>query len=96
MLCVFLQSIQPIGCAVWRGQLGVTGLWTYFCGKCSYKNANKTHMDIHIRSHTGEKPFQCRMCGKNFSTKGNASAHIVGVHKTPARGNIAMLLHKKV
>ncbi|CAG0890431.1 unnamed protein product [Darwinula stevensoni] len=81
---------------VWRGQLGVTGLWTYFCGKCSYKNANKTHMDIHIRSHTGEKPFQCRMCGKNFSTKGNASAHIVGVHKTPVQDNIVMLLHKKV
>ena len=44
------------------------------CGKAF---AQKSHLDIHIRAHTGIKPFICREsnCGQRFSKSGNLRTH---------------------
>ncbi|KAJ2549215.1 DNA-binding transcription factor [Coemansia sp. RSA 1933] len=44
------------------------------CGKVFFQRA---HLNIHIRSHTGYKPYACPYpgCGKSFPQRGNMRTH---------------------
>ncbi|XP_016349582.1 zinc finger protein 341-like [Sinocyclocheilus anshuiensis] len=60
-----------------------------YCEKVFTKNFD---LQQHIRSHTGEKPFQCIVCGRAFAQKSNVKKHMqthkvwpAGVHSTASR-----------
>ena len=50
------------------------------CNVCKYSCEKKMTMEIHKRSHTGEKPFQCETCPQWFSSKSGVLSHTKKIH----------------
>lgn len=79
------------------------------CSFCSKQFNQLTHLEVHMRSHIGLKPFVCSYCNKRFTQGGNLRTHMrlhTGekpfscevCHRLFSRkGNLAahMLTHKK-
>ena len=45
------------------------------CRYCGKVFGSDSALQIHVRSHTGERPYKCNVCGNRFTTKGNLKVH---------------------
>ena len=47
---------------------------------CRYKTILKTSIEVHIRKHTGDKPYKCGLCDYSSSQKANLDNHRMRKH----------------
>lgn len=49
----------------------------HYCHMCQKNFSSTSSLQIHMRTHTGERPFVCNVCQKAFTTKGNLKVSAV-------------------
>jgi len=65
---------------VWTSEVGDSQ--QHACGYCGKISGSFKDLQKHIRKHTNERPYPCRLCDKCFKEPSTRSRHERQVHKT--------------
>lgn len=57
--------------------LAASGRLQHACRFCGKMFSSDSSLQIHLRSHTGERPYQCPVCLNRFTTRGNLKVHFL-------------------
>jgi hypothetical protein len=65
---------------------------TFVCSICDYNTYHCTRMKIHLRQHTGEKPYTCSKCSYSVSHLSNLRRHNFIKHSEINKWNLNNVL----
>lgn len=73
----FAQNIASQNLSIYRNMRNLRNSVTkrLGCLQCGKNFRCLSQLEIHQRSHTGEKPFRCLLCGKRYAQKGHLYTH---------------------
>uniref|UniRef100_UPI00358E0921 uncharacterized protein isoform X2 n=1 Tax=Myxine glutinosa TaxID=7769 RepID=UPI00358E0921 len=46
------------------------------CSQCPYSSDHKGNLNKHVRTHTGERPYKCIVCGRAFAQSTTCQRHL--------------------
>eukprot|EP00090_Calanus_glacialis_P038827 TRINITY_DN67664_c0_g1_i1.p1 TRINITY_DN67664_c0_g1~~TRINITY_DN67664_c0_g1_i1.p1 ORF type:complete len:309 (+),score=33.38 TRINITY_DN67664_c0_g1_i1:64-927(+) len=59
------------------------------CPTCNKEFHVPSLLERHMRTHTNERPYQCRLCGRSYSQSGNLNVHLKTIHGVMVEGQRA-------
>ncbi|KAA0197533.1 pegasus-like [Hyalella azteca] len=65
-------------------EVNARGERIFYCMFCPYNSTRSDTLKVHIRIHTGEKPYSCKLCSYRCNQKSQLSRHIASKHSTPS------------
>uniref|UniRef100_A0A3Q2YJ53 Si:ch211-212k18.5 n=1 Tax=Hippocampus comes TaxID=109280 RepID=A0A3Q2YJ53_HIPCM len=72
-----VSHAQELPYASSMGSASTSGRPQHMCRFCGKVLSSDSSLQIHLRSHTGERPYQCPVCLSRFTTRGNLKAHFL-------------------
>ncbi|KAM4605424.1 uncharacterized protein sall2 [Polymixia lowei] len=75
-----LQSVSGGGASLGSSSVSsslAAGRLQHACRFCGKMFSSDSALQIHLRSHTGERPYQCPVCLSRFTTRGNLKVHFL-------------------